>query len=151
METHWRKIHPRVWEILEDDDRKDWAELDRLEEEWQKAVQCGELTVEVEKEIDDLQSKLRKRIILRANRFLGAFLCFFPSLTALSIDILVDSFSALHEVRNAAFATEAACKAGLTIDEFLQALPTGDLSRFATHPAASRALVSLLPLSPPDD
>lgn len=72
IETQWKRVHPRAWDILEEDDRKDWDEHARIGAEYERALLQGNVTADEEEKVKELQTKLRDRIIMRSGRLLGA-------------------------------------------------------------------------------
>ncbi|GAA5891724.1 hypothetical protein JCM6882_006182 [Rhodosporidiobolus microsporus] len=71
LETHWRKFHPRAWEILEGEDQGDWAEFDRLSEEHIRGEREGVMTAEEDDAIRLLMKLLLERIVMRDCRLAG--------------------------------------------------------------------------------
>ncbi|GAA5836680.1 hypothetical protein JCM11251_002696 [Rhodosporidiobolus azoricus] len=115
LETHWQKVHPAAWDILEEDDKKDWDELYRIEDGLYDAKREQAISREDEVVAMALFRELAERISMRGSRIL-----------------------ALHLTRKAAFATGQARNPKLTLRDFIQTLPTGDLNRCATCPTASQ-------------
>ncbi|GAA5836718.1 hypothetical protein JCM11251_002707 [Rhodosporidiobolus azoricus] len=113
LETHWQKIHPDAWNILEKDDKQDWEEFVRLEKDLRKARAEGDISPAEEQAARQLMVTLRDRIILRASRLF-----------------------ALHQVRKAVLAQANASEPALLRD-LLRDLPAGDFDHLLSSPSGS--------------